>query len=299
MFINILLLSLATAIWGFGFIATRWMFQGFDPVWTNALRFSIAGIVGLPFLFYKNSFFRKENNITKKAMLSALFLLGAILFQTMGLVTTTVAKSGFITTLYALFIPLTLMVLTGKKFKRTFWLLIFMALVGIALMCNLEIKNLNGGDFLTLLCAFSAAFQITYIGTIAKEIQSPVEFNFLQNFFCAIFSVAIAFIFKGRVSLSPLEDTHSQVFYSLLFLGIVSSMIAFTIQVIAQKKIPAQIAGIIFLMESPFAAVFGFFIFNERLSLMNMIGAGLILLSVVLVTIHGKKVATLAKESDH
>jgi drug/metabolite transporter (DMT)-like permease len=77
----------------------------------------------------------------------------------------------------------------------------------------------------------------------------------------------------------------------ILFLGVISSMIAFTIQIVAQKKIPAHIAGLIFLMESPFAAVFGYFYFHEVLSVMNIVGAAMIMLAVLLVPILGKEVS--------
>ena len=296
MILNIFLLLCSTAIWGFGFIASRWTFNAFDPYWSHALRFSIAATLSLPFLIYKKSFWRKKN-ILKKSMISSLFLLGTLLFQTLGLKTTTVAKSGFITTLYSLFIPLTMMAITGKKYRATFWFLIIMALVGMAFMCNLEIKDLNEGDFLTLVCSLSAAFHIMYIGKVATSIESPIEFNFLQNVFVAIFSIVIAFIFKGTVNLTPLLDIHSEAFKGLIFLGTISSMIAFSIQVIAQKKIPSHIAGLIFLMESPFAALFGYLVFKEKLNGLNLTGAFLILMSVVLVPFLGREVTTLKNDS--
>jgi drug/metabolite transporter (DMT)-like permease len=259
-----------------------------------ALRFLLAGILGIPFLVYKKSFYLTPQKIStlKKALICSVFLFGTLLFQTIGLSNTTVAKSGFITTLYALFIPLTLMAISGKKYRATFWILVIMAFVGMALMCNLEIKDLNKGDFQTLLCAISAAFHIIYIGKIASEISSPIEFNFLQNFFVAIFSLITALVFKGPISFLPLFDFSSEAVRGLLFLGIVSSMIAFTIQIIAQKKIPTHIAGLIFLMESPFAALFGFFIFKELLNTVNIFGAVLIILSVVLIPILGREVTS-------
>ncbi len=298
MILNILLLSLSTTIWGFGFVAARWTFEAFDPFWSTALRFALAGLLSLPFLIYKKSFWRKKN-ILKKAAISSVFLLGTLLFQTLGLHSTTVAKSGFITTLYSLLIPLIMMIFRGKKYRGSFWLLILMALIGMAFMCNLEVKDLNKGDFITLLCSFSAAFHIMYIGKVATSIDSPVEFNFLQNFFVAIFSIVLAIIFKGMVSFSALADVHSDAMKGLLFLGIVSSMISFTIQVVAQKKIPAHIAGLIFLMESPFAALFGYIVFKEALSPMNIFGAVLIMLSVILVPILGREVTTPIKEKKH
>jgi drug/metabolite transporter (DMT)-like permease len=295
MLFNIIQLILTTAIWGFGFVSTRWTFLAFDPYWSHALRFLLAAILSLPFLLYKKSFTRKKN-ILKKSFISSLFLLGTILLQSLGLKTTTIAKNGFITTLYAFFIPLTLMALTGKKYRKTFWSLLFFALCGMALMCNLEVKDLNGGDFLTLLCALCAAFHILYIGSVATHIDSPVEFNFLQNVFVAVMSLPIAFIFSGSIDLSPLLDIHSDAVKGLLFLGIISSMISFTIQVVAQKKIPTHIAGIIFLMESPFAALFAYWVFGEVLNTKNLIGASMILFSVLLIPILGREVSTTLKK---
>ena len=291
--INIFLLLFATSIWGFGFIATRWTLEGLDPYWANALRFSLAGICSTPFLLYKKSFTRSDN-ILKKSFISSIFLLGILLFQTIGLSLTTIAKSGFITTLYTFFVPIITMVVFKKKYKLTFWFLILMAMLGMALMCNLEIKDLNKGDFLTLICSVFAAIHIIYIGRVANTIGSAVEFNFLQSFFVAIMAVPIAFIFSGSVDLSIAIDPSKNILKGLIYLGIISSMISFTAQVVAQKKIAPHIAGLIFLMESPFAALAGFLVFGESLNFMNLVGAGLIMSAVVLVPILGREVSAQA-----
>ena len=299
MLLNLFLLVFATAIWGYGFVATRWTLVALDPYWANALRFAIAGIGSTPFLLYKKSFTRKDN-ILKKAFISSIFLLGILLFQTIGLSLTTVAKSGFITTLYTLFIPIITMVVFKKKYRPTFWLLILAAMVGMALMSNLEIKDLNQGDLYTLICAIFGALHIIYVGKIANQITSPVEFNFLQNFFVAIMSIIIAFVMKGSVDLSVLIDPTHKVLLGLLYLGIFSSMISFTAQIVAQKKIPDHIAGLIFLMEAPFAALFGYLVFNEVLTTLNLLGAFVILVSVLLVPVLGREVtAQLKKARSH
>jgi drug/metabolite transporter (DMT)-like permease len=291
--INISLLLIATAIWGYGFIATRWTLEILDPYWSNALRFTFAGVLSLPLLLYKKSFTRK-NHILKKAFISSLFLLGVLLFQTIGLSLTTVAKSGFITTLYTLFIPITTMFVFGKKYRSSFWFLILMALMGMALMCNLEMNDINKGDLFTLICSFSGAFHIIYVGHVANTIESPIEFNFLQNFFVGVLSIPIALIMSGPIDIGA-AISHSTVLKGLLFLSIVSSMISFTIQVVAQRKIPDHIAGLVFLMESPFAALFGFLILGEMLNVMNLFGAGLIILSVILVPVLGREVTAQVK----
>lgn len=294
MFINILLLVFATAIWGYGFVATRWTLVALDPYWANALRFAVAGICSTPFLLYKKSFTRKDN-ILKKAFISSIFLFGIMLFQTIGLSLTTVAKSGFITTLYTLFIPIITMIAFKKRYRPTFWVLLLLAMSGMALMSNLEIKDLNLGDFYTLICAFFGALHIIYVGRVANHIESPVEFNFLQNFFVALMSVSIALVMKGRVDLSVVMDPGHNVLIGLLYLGIFSSMISFTAQIVAQKKIPDHIAGLIFLTEAPFAAMFGYIVFNETLNSMNLLGASVIMLAVILVPVLGREVTAKAK----
>ena len=295
MTINVLLLLFATSIWGFGFIATRWTLDAFDPIWANAIRFTVAAAGSLPFLVYKNSFFRK-NHILKQSFISSLFLLGILLFQTIGLSLTTVAKSGFITTLYTLFIPVISMIFFKKRFKAGFWLLILGATFGMALMCNLELKDLNIGDFFTLICSISAAIHIIYIGRVANEIDSPVEFNFLQNFFVAAMAIPIALIVKGPVDFAT-GFQNEMALWGFFYLGIISSMISFTAQVIAQKKIPDHIAGLIFLTESPFAAFFGYVFFKETLNSMNLLGAFFIILSVLLVPFMAKEIPNNPKTS--
>jgi drug/metabolite transporter (DMT)-like permease len=294
MLLNIFLLIFATAIWGFGFIATRWTLVTLDPYWANALRFAVAGIASTPLLIYKKSFTRK-GHILKKSFISSVFLLGTLLFQTIGLSLTTVAKSGFITTLYTFFIPIITMLVFKKIYRPTFWVLIIFAMAGMALMCNLEFKDLNSGDMYTLICSVFAALHIIYVGRVANSIESPLEFNFLQNFFVAVIAIPIALFYSGTVDLSVIIGPHHNVLMGLLYLGIISSMISFTVQVIAQKKIPAHIAGLVFLMESPFAATFGFLIFGERLNSMNLAGAALIIISVILVPVLGREVTTEVK----
>lgn len=292
-----LLLAISTSVWGFGFIASRLTFESYDPFWSNGLRFMIASLLGLPILIYLKSFERKDTP-WREGFIGGFFLTGTLLFQTIGLNYTSVAKSGFITTLYVFFVPLTMMTIYKKKYNKVFWLLVLIALIGMALLCNLRLDDLNSGDFLVLICSLFASFHIIYVGKIAAHVKSPIEYNFIQNIFVAIFSISIAFIMKGKVNLVPLMNIHSNTFKGIFFLSVISSMIAFSIQVIAQKKIPSHIASLIFLLESPFAAYFGWIYFNEQLNVMNLVGAGLIMLAVILVPILGREVtATIKKKA--
>lgn len=125
-------------------------------------------------------------------------------------------------------------------------------------------------------------------------VESPITLNrqlgsIFYRILWQIMSIIIAFVMKGRVDLSVVMDPAHNVLIGLLYLGIFSSMISFTAQIVAQKKIPDHIAGLIFLMEAPFAALFGYLIFNETLTSMNLMGAFVILVSVLLVPVWEEK----------
>ena len=278
------LLAISTIIWGFGFVAARLSFSAVDPVWSHALRFIVAGVLALPLLIFKKTFFKSKEFLTQ-ALLASFFLSATLLFQNMGLLYTTVARSGFITTLYTLFIPLLMMMFFKKRYHNIFWLLTLTALFGMLLLCDLNLNEFNIGDLLTLICSIFAAIHIIYIGKITHEIESAIEFNFLQLFFVGIEATLIALFVKGPIDIGNAFIGKGSAIFGILFLGILSSMFAFTIQVIAQKRVKPHIAGLIFLLESPIAAFFGYLVFNEKMSTVNIFGAGLILISVVLVPI--------------
>lgn len=295
MYISVFLLTIATIIWGMGFVATRFAFFLYDPYWTNALRFLVAGGLGLPFLFYKKTFTAKEAPL-KEGLIGGSLLFLMLLTQTIGLKYTTIYKSGFITTLYAPFVPIMMILFFKKRYKRTFILPLLMAVVGMAFLCDLKLDDFNVGDFLTFVCAVIASIHIIYIDYVAKRVRSPIEFNFIQNVVIGILSIMTAFAVKGPIDLFTLFDLKNKAVLGVYFLGIFASMIAFSIMVVIQKKMPPHIASLIYLLESPFAALFGFIIFNEKLSEQNIFGAGLILLAVAFIPILGREVTAQVKK---
>lgn len=285
--INLVFLLITTFIWGFGFIATKWTFVDFDGYWSHSLRFLMAGMFSLPFLLYQKSFFKPQ--LLLKGYIASWWLFGALFFQTIGLYETTVAKSGFITTMYALFTPIFGMLFFKKKFHPLYWALVLLSFVGIGLLCNLRIDEFNRGDFWTLLCAISGAGHILYVEKVAGEIENAVEFNFLQSLFMGINSVVLVYLIRGGVDLSVLFVAENLfkpgALTGLLYLSLLSSMVAFSLQIVAQKRIPSHIVSLVFLLESPIAAFFGYTLLGESLNTMNLVGCALILLSVALIPI--------------
>jgi drug/metabolite transporter (DMT)-like permease len=289
-----LLLTFAAMIWGAGFIATKWTLHDYGPYWSNGLRFVFAGIIILPFLIFK---FKK---IRKIEFYWWPFLCSIILFlsmqaQTIGLKYTSTAKSGFITALYAFFVPIILMFTKKYRYKIRFWFLLFLCLSGIALLCNLDFENFNNGDLWTLACAFLFAWHIVITDKIAND-YNPVELNGYQCVFVALISVPISFAMEGGPNLTPLLmlDTllEPSSLSGFIILGLFSSNIAFSIQAYAQKSIPAHIVALIFLLESIFAAIFGYLLLNEKLTPLAVTGCALVVFSLALVPKLGKAIKT-------
>jgi drug/metabolite transporter (DMT)-like permease len=289
---NYLMLLSVTAIWGLGFIATKWTFTDYSALWSNSLRFIFAGLIALPFLAYYKSY-RIPLKKQWGAILCSILLMASMLLQTWGLVYTTTAKSGFITALYSLIIPLLGMIIYKSRYSIYFWALVFQSLVGIALLCNLDLNQFGFGDFLTLLCAFGFALHFMAIDKVTRWFPSAIELNALQCFWVGVFSLPLALFFEGMPNLAPLMDISSiwvaSPLLGFICLSVFSSFIAFGVLAHVQKFIPSHSVGMICLLESPFAALFGYMFLKEELSGVNLVGCFVVLISVALIPFTEKK----------
>lgn len=241
----------------------------------------IAGGISLPLLLMGKKQVLKNWGV----LICALCLGIALQFQTIGLGLTTLAKSGFLTVFYALFTPIFSLFLYGTKFRKKYWGLLAMAMLGMALLCDLKLESFNKGDFYTLISAIFFSGHILFVDKFGQN-QNPIYFNMAQCFYVAIFCLPLAFFLEGGLDFSPFLPPYSlgaNSFTGFLILSVFSSLIAFTLQIIAQKSIPAHIVSLIFLMESVFAAFFGYLFFGEVLSLMAMVGGGILIVSVALI----------------
>lgn len=278
---KIILLIIACFIWGLGFAATRWTLDSYDPYWSNTIRFVIAAIFSLPVLLW-----RKKCNFSWGVFICSLCLLLGLQLQTIGIGQTTLAKSGFLTAFYAIFTPLIQMCVTRKGYTWKYWVLVAMALFGIALLCDLSWAGFNVGDAWILASALFFSLHILAIDKYGQRVDS-VHFNFQQIVLTAVMALVITSIFRPMPDLSPLWDFASALRPSplagFLVLSIFSSMLAFSIQVYAQKGTPAHIVSLIFLSESVFSAIFGVMFFSEHLNHKGLLGALVVMLSVALI----------------
>ncbi len=278
---RILLLTFACMIWGLGFAATRWTFEVYDPYWSNALRFLLASSLTIPILLW-----RRALRFNRPVLLCSVFLFAGLQAQTIGIEGTTLAKSGFLTAFYAIFTPILLYLKTGVNYRKTYWFLVGLAFLGVAFLCELSWEGFNRGDAWLLLSALFFSLHIIAVDSYAQKVH-PVDFNFQQVLLVGLMASAMAFSLQGMPPLWPLFE-FSRLLSPSPILGFVilaffSSMIAFTIQIYAQKRIRAHVVSLVFLSESVFSAFFGMIFFAEFLSPKGVIGASLVLLAVGLI----------------
>ncbi len=292
--LNASLLLLATILWGFGFVTSRWLMADYSPLVANSLRYILAALLAIPGLCFYRSF-RRGMHYWRISFFAALILFTSMYLQIEGLHYTTVAKNGFITVLYALFTPILTVYFYRAKHGWHFWPLLFVALFGIFLMCDMSFEQFNWGDFLTLLCAILFSFHILYLDRIARHIPSAVEFNLAQCWWMGLLGIAMLLVTGGRIDFAPLFLAwpsglwQASSLSGLVFLSFFSSIVAFSIQVHAQKSLSPHIVGLIFLVESPFAALFGYWFLQEKLTMQNSFGALLVMVAVGLLPLFERR----------
>jgi drug/metabolite transporter (DMT)-like permease len=275
------LIILTSFIWGTAFVSVKWSIIRFSALESNALRFFITAILAFIILLIRKKLTLDWKKL-KPALFAALVLITMLVLQTWGLEYTTVAKSGFLTTLYAFFTPLLTIFIYKNKLKIGYWILMSIALIGIFMLGEMEFSNFNFGDFLTVLCSLCAAIHILIVEYYAPEIESSLDFNMYQCLFLGL--ICVGFLpFIGIEFFSRIPYMEAKEWGSYFYLSVFSSLIAFSTQAWAQKQIPSHIVSMLYLLESPFAAIAGFLLVGETMSMIGIIGCVFILISVSLV----------------
>lgn len=272
-------LILAGVIWGFGFVAGVWALQAFTPTESLVYRFVIAVLLGeLLYLFIQGPKFTSVKTEFLRAFPAGALLGTMLLLQAIGLKFTTATKSGFITSLYVILVPLmnTWFFKAPATWKN--YLMAAIALGGTLILMDASLHGWNIGDLWTLACSVFAALHIIYIGSVANKIGNAFRFNNFQSFWCLV-TLAPLLLFQEKITIS---SPNWLPWIGIIALGAASSVVAFYLQVRSQKVLSDSTASMLFLLESPFAAMFGFLLLNERLSPFQMLGALIILGSAIL-----------------
>jgi len=276
-----LLLLLASMIWGSTFVAQQiGMQKGLGPMTFNGLRFALGCLSVIPVILWRKKNLAPANAAASPPYMGSLFaglvLFAAAAFQQIGLQYTSAANSGFITAFYILFVSVLGMFL-GRKIQKSLWVAILICLVGFYLLSVKESFQVSKGDWLTLICAVLWAVHILVIDNIAGRGDS-IQIACLQFAVCAILSGLCGLLFE-HCSWSQIKAASGAVAYA----GFLSVGVAYTLQVICQKRCPPAPAAIIMSLEAVFAAIAGYLVLNQILTRRAILGCFLILSGVLLV----------------
>lgn len=297
-----LLLFLGAFIWGTTFIAQSVGVNHLNAFAFNCIRNFIGVIALLPVLLWQicmkpknmnsvqeidssaNSLYQNIKEIFSKDLLIGGLICGTALciasnFQQLGIAYSTVGKSAFITALYIVLVPL-LGLFFKKKLSIQIWIGVILAMIGLYLLCMKdEVFVLSTGDIYLLLCAFFFTIQITAVDHFAPKVNC-VALSMMQFFVTAILS-GIGMIFTKIPTWADITAAA----IPLLYAGVLSCGIAYTLQIVGQKYLSATVATLIMSLESVFAALAGWLILNELLSTKELIGCGLVFAAVILTQI--------------
>jgi drug/metabolite transporter (DMT)-like permease len=275
------ILLLAAAIWGFAFVAQRVGMLYIGPFTFNAVRFALGALVLLPFLYFQ----QKKSNKTvpvvfpKKVFWSFGLLAGVALFlgsslQQIGIINTTAGNAGFITGLYVVIVPI-LGLLLKQKARTGTWIGAIIATIGLFLLSVTESFTISPGDLLVLISALFWASHVLIIGKVAGRVPSLFIAVF-QFAVCSLLSFICAIIFE-EIKIGPILQAGIPILYA----GLLSVGIAYTLQIVAQKKAPPAHAAIILSMESVFAVLGGWLMLSEIMAFRGLIGCALMLVGML------------------
>ena len=268
---------LAAAIWGFAFVAQREGMETMGPFLFNAARFFIGSAVLFPLVWYlskKNKTPTNKETSTKKLLIAGtiagLFLFLASSFQQVGIQYTTAGKAGFITGLYIFFVPL-IGIFFGQRTGSGTWLGAFIAVIGLYLLSINDDFSIARGDLLQLICAVFFAAHILVVGYVAKRMD-PLKLSLIQYVVSGVLSFFIAIAIEV-ITWQMIVDTA----IPLIYAGVMSIGVGYTLQVVAQQHAKSSHAAIILGLEGAFAVLGGWLILDENLSTRGLIGCGLML----------------------
>ena len=279
-----MLLLITAAIWGFAFVAQRVGMDFVGPYTFNGVRFALGGLSLVPLLVMTAngaSGAAGDASVpgTWKTVLggalagSALFL-GAS-FQQVGLVYTTAGNAGFITGLYVVIVPL-MGLFWGQRPGVGTWVGAILAAVGLYFLSVTAAFTIAYGDVLELIGAFFWAGHVHIIGWLSRRIH-PLRIAFVQFLTCSLLSLAAA-VWLEEMTWGGIESALLPILYG----GLMSVGIAYTLQVVAQKEAHPAHAAIILSLEAVFAALGGWMLLGELLSLRGLIGCALMLAGMLL-----------------
>lgn len=279
-----LFLLLATIIWGSAFVSQSIGMDHIGPFTFQAARCFIAVIGLLPIIAISDkrkadgkSFVSRwlDKKLWKAGLLCGIPLFLACNLQQMGLVDTDAGKSGFLTAMYIVIVPI-IGVLRKRKLTIMAPISVLLATAGLYFLSCMGVTNIHIGDLLTLGCALMFAVQITFVDMFVQDVD-VLRLNAIQAFVCAFLSAIVMALVE-----EPTWSAVSACWIPLLHTGILSMGIAYALQILGQRDIEPTAASLIMSLESVFAVVFGALLLKEIMTPWEVLGCILVFIAVIL-----------------
>ena len=298
-----IMLLIAAIIWGSAFVAQSEGMEYVEPFTFASVRFFIGSIVLLPVISFMKKketgnanlledydkgigikgFVLKHKLLVTGSIFCGLALTFATNFQQWGIkYVSSVGKAGFITTLYIVLVPV-FSLFIGKNVRPLIWVALAFAVSGLYFLCFTSKLTFEILDILLIMCAVFFSLQIMIIDHYVDRVN-PVALSSLQFFIVGVISAICMFIFE-KPSISAIMSAMVPILYA----GVLSSGVAFTLQVIAQKDLDPTLASMIMSLESVVSVLSGFVLLNQKLSLREVLGCVLMFIGVILAQLPEKK----------
>ncbi len=288
--VSALLLVIAAFVWGSTFVAQS---VGSDSVQAFTFltsRSFISGAALLLVMAVRRALRSKEQVEEKSADSSRTLWLGGILcgtalmvasgIQQIGIKDTTVGKAGFITAMYIVIVPL-LGIFLKKRIEINVWSGVGIAVMGMYFLCITEGFSISRGDFFVLICAFCFSLHILVIDYFSPKVDG-VKMSCIQFFTCGILSLGPALVFE-KPSVAALQAAALPILYA----GLLSGAVGYTLQIIAQKNLQPTVASLIMSLESVFSVLSGWVVLHQTLSTRELVGCVLMFAAIVLAQLPG------------
>lgn len=292
---NSLLLLLTAVIWGIAFVAQSAGMDYVGPLTFLCVRSLIGGAALLPVIWFlerqKSDAQKQEDRTPEKrrllikgGILCGLALCFASTFQQYGIQFTTVGKAGFITACYIILVPIAGLFF-GKRCGLNIWIGVLLAVGGLYCLCITETLRIGKGDILVLICAFIFSAHILVVDHFSPLVDG-VKMACIQFFVCGLVSGAGMLLLEH-----PAISDILMAWQSILYAGLLSSGVGYTLQIVGQKGLNPTVASLILSLESVVSVLAGLLILHQTLSSREVLGCVLMFAAIVLAQLPGKEKA--------
>ena len=269
-----LVLLITATIWGLAFIFQSTAADVIGAFTFNGVRFLLGALSLLPLFVFNRQGIDYHKCLKLGIALGITIALAANL-QQLAMPYVTSAKAGFITSLYMIFVPIIGFIFFKEKVTLRVALALLIALIGLFLLTGADL-SFETADLLVIFCAFFFGLQISLVGHFGADVNS-VALSFVQYVVAGLFSLVLA-LFLEDIKIQAILDAS----ISLLYTGILSTGVAYTLQIVGQRHTPAYLASIIMSLEAVVALFGGMIFLHETLSASELIGCALMLAAVLI-----------------